>query len=109
MGLGPVIISQSTMKLIFSVLPLALVSANPIQPRQESATGSGPVSPLLALLKGSGGAPSASTLVAALPKAKLAKVEESQPQLRKTAKRLIASYGPYILAGKNVNWSAIEP
>lgn len=89
--------------LLFSVLPLALVSAGPIQPRQSAA--SGPIGPLLALLKGSNGTISVPTIVSALPKAKLAKVEELQPRMRKTAKRLVASYGPYILAGKNVSCS----
>jgi hypothetical protein len=92
--------------LLFSVLPLALVSASPIEPRQTAAAG--PIGPLLALLKGSNGTISLSGIVSALPKAKLAKVEELQPQLRKTAKRLVASYGPYILAGKNVCLSDIR-
>jgi hypothetical protein len=87
--------------LLLSVLPLALVSATPIEPRQA---GGSPAGPLLALLKGSkNGTLSAAAIIAGLPKANLAKVEELQPQLRKTAKRLVASYGPYILAGKNVS------
>ncbi|KAE9977428.1 hypothetical protein BLS_001411 [Venturia inaequalis] len=83
--------------LIFSVLPLALVSANPIEPRQENS----PLAPLLAAVKGSGAPISANSLVAVLPKAKLAKVEELPPLLRPTAKRMVATYGPYTLVGKN--------
>lgn len=85
--------------LIFSVLPLALVSANPIEPRQENS----PLAPLLAAVKGSGAPISANSLVAVLPKAKLAKVEELPPLLRPTAKRMVATYGPYTLVGKNVS------
>lgn len=101
--------------LIFSLLPLALVSANPIERRQATEAEKAdewPILPLLLALgekvNGNASAVTPSLIVSALPQAKLAKVEETQSPLRKTAKRLVASYGPYVLVGKNVSSCAIE-
>ncbi|TID25072.1 hypothetical protein E2P81_ATG04177 [Venturia nashicola] len=88
---------------ILSLLPLALASANPLQPRQEHGShASNPIGPVLAALKGSGKPISASAMVDVLPKSKIAKVEEMQPTLKRPdAKRLVATFGPYTLVGKN--------
>lgn len=85
--------------LIFSLVPLALVSANPIQPRQLV---NNPLAPLMAAIKESGAPVSGAAAVAVLPKAKFIKQEEMKPTMRQTAKRLAATYGPYTLVGKNV-------
>jgi hypothetical protein len=88
--------------LLFSILPLTLVSAGVIQQRQSASLG--PLGGLLDLLKKTNGTLNESGVLKVLPKATLVKMEQREPQLRKTAKRHIARYGPYVLAGKNVSF-----
>jgi hypothetical protein len=42
------------------------------------------------------------SIATSLPKAKLVKVRSITPKLNPAAKRIIATYGPYVLAGKGV-------
>jgi hypothetical protein len=97
--------------LFISLLPLAVYSAVLI-PRQapysnaptllESLLGPliGLVGPLAGIIGGSGNV--AENIVKVLPKAKLANVKTIAPQVRPTAKRVVASYGPYVLPGRGV-------
>src|ERR1700712_1514568 len=96
--------------LIF--LPLTLVQAATLQRRapQSPISNSSPkppgVDPLAAFLgkidQTANNGDVAATLIQTLPKAKLAKLDKLQPQVRKGAQRTIARYGPYHLVGKGV-------
>jgi hypothetical protein len=89
------------------VLPLVASSAV-LVPRVPQTTPStaAPKSPfggLRDLIKGKNGTAATAAIIAALSNAKLDKVEHVKAQLRPGAKRLVARYGPYVLAGKGVS------
>lgn len=61
------------------------------------------MAPLLNALKEKGGPVTVDAVRSILPAAKFVKSEERQPTLHKDAKRWVATYGPYVLVGKNVS------
>jgi hypothetical protein len=86
---------------IFSLLPL-VVSSAVLYPRDDPVDKS-PLGPLGALLKGLPKEQVAAVVERALPEAKLHSVKSLTPKLRASAKRTVASYGPYVLVGKDVS------
>jgi hypothetical protein len=87
---------------ILSLLPLA-ASAAVLQPRvPQGINPKSPLGPLASILKGLNGTAAAAAVAKALPSNKLAKVTTLPAQLRPGAKRTVASYGPYLLAGRDV-------
>lgn len=91
---------------LLSVLPLVASAAvvAPRAPQTATIDPNSPFGPLAGLLKGSNGTAGGvgAALIKALPKAKLAKVTSVPPKLRPGAKRIVASYGPYVLLGRGV-------
>lgn len=91
---------------VVALLPLAVSSAV-IAPRQENPSKS-PFGPLGALLKGLNSSQVEGALTAAVPRAKVASVKTVPFQIRSGAKRVAASYGPYVLAGKDVRFDRAQ-
>jgi hypothetical protein len=89
--------------IILSVLPLA-ASAAVLQPRvPQGINPNSPFGPLAGLLKGLNSSQASATVAKALPKAPLFKVTNIKAELRPGAKRSIALFGPYVLAGREVS------
>jgi hypothetical protein len=85
-----------------ALLPLA-ASAAVLQPRvPQDINPKSPFGPLASILKGLNGTAAAAAIAKVLPQNKLAKVTTLKAELRPGAKRTVASYGPYVLAGRDV-------
>jgi hypothetical protein len=87
---------------VISLLPLAVSSAVITSRAPQTINPNSPLGPIAGLLKGLNSTQASAAIIAALPKAKLYQAKNVAPQIRAGAKRVKASYGPYILPGKGV-------